>query len=183
MALALSGAALAQELSEAQAKFEGWTQADAAAAGYEPSGPCVSVELVGAPPELGAMGQHNVNEALVDGELDALNPEVVLTHPETGALTAIEYLVIADEAPTLFGQTFVAGPPDIPGSFALHVWFFDNANAQFVDFNPNISCPVAVLLPETGGATPIVALIGLLAGMVLLAASVAVVGVRMRTAA
>ena len=182
MVLALSGAALAQELSEAQAKFEGWTQADAAAAGYEAEGPCVSAELVGAPPALGAMGQHNVNQALVDGELDVLNPEVVLTHPETGALTAIEYLVIADEPPTLFGQTFVVGPPDIPGSFALHVWFFDSPNGQFADFNPNISCPAA-LLPATGGATPIAALIGLLAGLALLAASMVVVGVRMRTAA
>jgi hypothetical protein len=182
MALALSGAALAEEVSVAQAKFEGWTQTDAAAAGYEPSGPCVSAELVGAPPALGAMGQHNVNMALVDGELDVLNPEVVLTHPETGALTAIEYLVIADEAPTLFGQMFAAGPPDIPGSFALHVWFFDNPNGQFADFNPNISCPAA-LLPETGGATPIAGLIGLLAGMVLLAPSIAVAGVRMRTTA
>ena len=182
MALALSGAALAQELSDAQAKFEGWTQADAAAAGYEAEGPCVSAELVGAPPELGAMGQHNVNRALVDGELDVLNPEVVLMHPENGTLTAIEYLVIADEAPTLFGQMFAVGPPDVPGSFALHVWFLDNPNGQFAAFNPNISCPAA-LLPATGGATPIPGLIGLLAGMVLLAASIAVVGVRMRTAA
>ncbi len=128
------------------------------------------------------MGQHNVNEALVDGELDVLNPEVVLTHPENRTLTAVEYLVIASEAPTLFGQTFVAGPPDIPGSFALHVWFFDNPSGQFADFNPNITCPAA-LLPETGGATPISALIGVLAGLALLAASMAAVRIRMRTAA
>ncbi len=180
-----TGVALAQEPADLEAKFGGMTVADLAAAGYIQEGPCVSAELVGAPPALGAMGQHHVNHDLVDGELDALNPEVVLTHPETTEVTAIEYLVLADAPPTIFGQTFVPGPPDIPGSFALHLWFFDNPSGQFADFNPNISCPVPTLisLPQAGGASATPAAIGLVVGLMLLAGGALLTRDRLRTAA
>ncbi len=143
----------------------------------------MSAELVGAPAALGAMGLHWVNEALLDGELDSLNPEVVLTNPEDLKVTGVEYVVLTDEAPTLFGQTFEPGPPDIPGSFALHMWFIDNANGQFADFNPAISCPVPTLLPETGGGPSVLPIVLGALGALLLLGSFGAFRLRGRAAA
>ena len=53
-------------------------------------------------------------------------------------------------APTLFGQEFGVGPPDSPGTFALHYWLFENPAGQFAAFNPAESCPE---MPQSGGGS------------------------------
>jgi hypothetical protein len=99
-------------------------------------------------PELGGMGHHYVNLGLMDGELDPVEPEVLLYEPtRSGALrlVGVEYIVpfgVVPEtgpAPELFGQAFV--PSEGAGGWALHMWTWrDNPSGLFADFNPRVSC-------------------------------------------
>lgn len=110
--------------------------------------PCVSV------PELGGMGHHYVNLALMDGALDPAAPEALLYEPTQNGqfrLVGVEYIVPfgvepreADggTAPELFGETFTES--DGANGWALHVWIWrHNPAGMFADFNPNVSCEYA----------------------------------------
>ncbi|WP_095509492.1 hypothetical protein [Rubrivirga marina] len=99
-------------------------------------------------PELGGMGHHYVNLGLMDGELDPVQPEVLLYEPTKNGrlqLVGVEYVVpfgVVPEtgpAPELFGQTF--HPSAGAGGWALHAWVWrHNPAGLFADFNPTVSC-------------------------------------------
>lgn len=99
-------------------------------------------------PDLGGMGHHYVNLALMDGELDPATPEVLLYEPTANGrrrLVGVEYVVPFDvvpesgAAPQLFGQAF--HPSAGAGGWALHVWVWrHNPAGLFADFNPTVSC-------------------------------------------
>jgi hypothetical protein len=119
--------------------------------GYGPVLGCVSG------PEQGAMGVHFVNPTLlVDGALDAAQPEALIYEFKQGAarLVGVEFIVFADvwhsthpsnDPPVLEGQLlqFVDSPNrfGLPAHYELHVWAWrDNPNGAFVDWNRRVSC-------------------------------------------
>ena len=107
-------------------------------------------------PDEGAMGVHLLNEALlVDGALDASQPELIVYEPQPNGrfrLVAVEYLVFAEDwdaanpaPPVLEGQHFnYYGAPNrlgLPAFYELHVWAFKkNPHGMFVDWNPRVTC-------------------------------------------
>ena len=109
-----------------------------------------------AQPGVGAMGVRYLNPSLVDGEIVATRPELMVYEPGThGALhlVAVEYLVLQDAwnahhhgPPTLFGQTFMATPAPnrfgLPPYYSLHAWIWKrNPSGMFAMWNPTVSCP------------------------------------------
>ncbi|MBB6451698.1 hypothetical protein HNQ94_000119 [Salirhabdus euzebyi] len=101
--------------------------------GYLPTDEFVSV------PGLGVMGYHYVNPGLVDGEVDASSPEVLLYVPMKNGdvqLVGVEYLSTSEDS-SLFGQQF--DPPGAVEEYSLHVWIWKhNPNGMFAHFNPSI---------------------------------------------
>lgn len=99
-------------------------------------------------PELGAMGYHHMNRALLDESLDVERPEILLYErtAEGGyALTGVEYIV-----PYLMRPSD-ATPPTIMGLdlkradglelWYLHAWIWkENPAGLFADWNPNVEC-------------------------------------------
>ena len=132
-------------VDDVKAAFEGLTRSDVEDMGYVVDDQCVTAADAGAPAELGAMGFHGVNEALIDDQLDPLEPEAVVLDAD-GNVVAVEYLAPANSGLSLFGEDLVFVPP--LNLDALHLWLIENPNGQFADFNPNVTCPAA--LPETG---------------------------------
>ena len=65
-----------------EAAFADLTLADVEVMGYVIDEECLTAETVGAPAELGAMGVHAINEALIDDTLDPLEPEIILLDAE-----------------------------------------------------------------------------------------------------
>lgn len=130
---------LLRRVTQATARFHSTTQASRA--GYTAT-PCVAV------PGVGGMGEHWVNEALIDTVFDPLQPEVLLYEPQqdgTYRLVAIEYIVIdiGQERPSFGGHLFdVDGTPIPAPHWSLHVWLWrDNPNGLFTPFNPSVTCP------------------------------------------
>lgn len=119
--------------------------AAAETAGYHMEEECISAASVGAPAELGAMGYHFVNPALVDGTFEPTKPEALVYEKRGDGslhLVAVEYLFVGEEAPefadTVHFHEFL--PPF--ADFALHAWVWQgNPNGTFAEFNPNVSCP------------------------------------------
>jgi hypothetical protein len=155
----------------ATARFHSTVQATAAGYGPFPVGAplheCIS-NLTGP----GAMGFHWVNGKYIDGDVDALHPEVLVYAPDADGnlrLVALEYVVFqadwyashpADSMPELFGQMFMATPSPnryaIPAFFALHVWLYQsNPTGIFQNFNPTVSCDgaAAAAATRTAGST------------------------------
>ena len=183
-ALVFTSMANAQKVTpeDVEAAFIDLTRADLEARGYVIEEECISAETVGAPAELGAMGFHAINEALIDATLDPLEPEVILLDAEDNVI-AVEYATPPQDEPlTVLGQqlAFVDGP----NIDAVHLWFLENPAGQFADFNTNASCPAAeeevlVTAPpatgiagstsDNGGTLIVLALLGL-AGVAVTAA-------------
>ena len=101
-------------------------------------------------PTLGGMGYHYGNVGLIDGEVDVLEPELLLYEPQRNGrlrLVAVEYIVpfaawTAADPPRLFEQSFHRN--EAFGLWVLHVWHFrHNANGMFADWNPAVSCQFA----------------------------------------
>lgn len=133
---------------DVEAAIADLTRAEIEAMGYVVDEECITAETVGAPAELGAMGFHAINEALIDDTLDPLEPEIILLDAEDNVI-AVEYATPPQDEPlSVLGQqlAFVEGP-DID---ALHLWFMDNPAGQFADFNTNASCPEVVSIAATG---------------------------------
>jgi hypothetical protein len=139
---------LVQIVREATEKF---TNVNAAtAAGYAPAFGCVTG------PDMGAMGVHYINGALVSGgQLSATEPQALIYEPVGNAmkLVGVEYIALADNwltahqqaPPILEGQLLqYIGAPNryaLPGLFELHVWAWrDNPHGAFVDWNTHVSC-------------------------------------------
>jgi hypothetical protein len=122
----------------------------ATAAGYSPAFGCVTG------PDMGAMGVHYINNALVSGgQLNANEPQALIYEPVGKAmkLVGVEFIAIADPwltahqqaPPVLDGQLLqYIGTPNrygLPGLFELHVWAWrDNPHGAFVDWNTHVSC-------------------------------------------
>ena len=101
-------------------------------------------------PDLGGMGYHYGNPALIDGRVDVLEPELLLYEPQKNGrlrLVAVEYIVpftawTAAEPPQLLGRSFHRN--EAFGLWVLHVWHFrHNPSGIFADWNPNVSCAFA----------------------------------------
>ena len=122
----------------------------ALAEGYSLQFGCVSG------PDTGAMGMHFVNFPLVlDGEIDATRPEIVIYEPLPGGglrLIGADYLVLADAwnaknpgPPQLMGQLFhLFEAPNrfgLPSFYTLHVWAWkENPTGTFTNWHQNVSC-------------------------------------------
>lgn len=100
-----------------------------------------------ADPQLGGMGFHYGNPGLIDGTVDALEPELLLYEPEKNGrlrFVAVEYIVpftawTSAEPPRLYGQSFHRN--EAFGIWALHVWHVrENSRGIFADWNPGVSC-------------------------------------------
>lgn len=140
--------ALVKVVREATERFRDVAAAEAE--GYALQFGCVSG------PDSGAMGLHYVNGPLVmDGELDAARPEIVIYEPvEKGRVRLIgaDYLVLADAwnarhaaPPELMGQLFhLFEAPNrfgLPAFYTLHVWAWkDNPTGTFVNWHSDVSC-------------------------------------------
>jgi hypothetical protein len=145
-----TSAAVQQELARlrrATAHFQDIARAQEA--GYEvlvthpvTGASCLSHE------EMGGMGLHYLNPALMNDEVVVEQPEVVLYEEGPNGslrLVAVEYLIpfairgTEAPAPVLFGQEFVQNHTfDV---WALHVWVWkDNPSGMFADWNPQVSC-------------------------------------------
>lgn len=140
--------ALVKVVREVTAPYKDVTVAEAA--GYALAFGCVSG------PDKGAMGLHYVNMGLVmDGEIDATRPEIVLYEPVANGqvrLVGADYLVLADawdkthsSAPELLGQKFqqfeAPNRFGLPRFYTLHVWAWKgNPTGTFVNWHSNISC-------------------------------------------
>ena len=122
----------------------------ATAAGYAPAFGCVTG------PDMGAMGVHYINGALVSGgTLNANQPQALIYEPVGKAmkLVGVEFIAIADPwltahqqaPPILEGQLLqYIGAPNryaLPGLFELHVWAWrDNPHGAYVDWNTHVTC-------------------------------------------
>ncbi len=110
----------------------------------------------------GAMGIHFLNPQLLDGNVDAAAPELVIYEPTANGrmrLVAVEYLVLksAWEAahggptaapPSLFGQQFefvrAGNRYGLPDFYELHSWIWkNNPLGMHNDWNPTVSCAYA----------------------------------------
>ena len=139
---------LVQIVREATAQFANVNAATAA--GYEPAFGCVTG------PDMGAMGVHYINGALVSGgQLNPKEPQALIYEPVGNAmkLVGVEFIAIADPwltahqqaPPVLEGQLLqYIGTPNryaLPGLFELHVWAWrDNPHGAYVDWNTHVSC-------------------------------------------
>ena len=122
----------------------------ATAAGYEPAFGCVTG------PDMGAMGVHYINGALVSGGLlNPKEPQALIYEPVGKAmkLVGVEFITIAEPwltahqqaPPILEGQLLqYIGAPNryaLPGLFELHVWAWrDNPHGAYVDWNTHVTC-------------------------------------------
>lgn len=113
--------------------------AAAEAAGYEKFLECFESPQ-------GGMGQHYVNVAALDAEVDPLHPEAMVYAVNDGRLdlAAVEWVVPGsadDTPPHLFDQHFhYNGELEV---WVLHAWLWErNPEGTFVDWNPNVGpCP------------------------------------------
>ena len=118
-------------------------------AGYSPVLGCVSG------PDHGAMGVHYLNGSLLNGEVDATQPQALIYEPLGGGkmrLVGVEFIVDASTwqkknpaPPQLYQQLLQLIPsPNRYGLdtfFELHVWAWqDNPNGAFVDWNNKVTC-------------------------------------------
>lgn len=108
--------------------------------------------------DVGAMGDHFVNGALLvdGGVIDAAAPEALVYERRkngTFKLVALEYIVFKADweaagnssPPALFGQTFdfVDSPNryGLPPFYALHAWIWKpNPSGLLYAWNPDVSC-------------------------------------------
>lgn len=100
----------------------------------------------------GGMGVHMVNTSLLDGVIDANEPEALVYQEKQHRLklAAVEYVVFQSawaghKPPSLFGQEFdyVASPNryGLPAFYALHAWIWkSNPSGILSAWNPKVSC-------------------------------------------
>lgn len=136
---ASSQASLA-DVRQATAKFH--DPAVALNAQYNPLLACFDL------PGVGGMGQHYVNTGLLDGTVNASEPEALVYEVDGDRLqlVAVEYIIPlgawqSADKPTLFGKEFTR--IDSLGLWALHAWIWrPNPDGIFANYNPNVRmCP------------------------------------------
>jgi hypothetical protein len=105
------------------------------------------------PVNIGAMGYHYFNKALIDDlVIDPLRPEGLVYAPGADGglkLVAVEYVVPGPAsnpagpavAPTPFGMDMRILVPQV-GFHTLHAWIWSNNPAgMFAHWNPEVTCP------------------------------------------
>jgi hypothetical protein len=151
---------LVQTVQDATRRFKNVSSVEGPGAGYELMFGCVSGG------DFGAMGLHYVNFSLVDGDVNPMEPEIILFEPVPGGhirITGVDFLVPVaawemshpgEGPPQLMGQLFHLF--DSPNRFGLdpfytlHVWAWkDNPNGTFGNWNPNVSCDAFNPPPES----------------------------------
>ena len=142
---------LVKAVQDATRRFKSVSSVEGPGGGFNLMFGCVSGG------DFGAMGLHYVNLSLVDGNVNPMEPEIILFEPVPGGrirITGADFLVpvAAWEAshpgegpPQLMGQLFhLFESPNRFGLdtfYTLHVWAWkDNPNGTFVNWNPNVSC-------------------------------------------
>lgn len=120
------------------AKFWWWTPEIAIISSFTTDGHCVDAGVMGMP-EMGAMGVRYTKQVHIDGTFNPLEPEALLFNPATNKLLGVEYIVISTTRPWAFGRAFDLFP-QIPGSWALHLWLVENKSGQFSPWNPAFKC-------------------------------------------
>jgi hypothetical protein len=106
-----------------------------------------------AQPGEGGMGVHMLKPSLLDGEIDAKNPELLVYEQKADGrlkLAALEYLVFVSDwggasPPSLFGREFdLVGSPNrygLPPFYALHAWIWKpNPSGILYAWNPRVEC-------------------------------------------
>lgn len=95
----------------------------------------------------GAQAFHWMNPGLVDGEVDLLQPELLMYEPQADGsmqLVGVDYVIPFDqwtgvEAPTVLGVPMARNEP--LGVWALHIWSWrPNPSGMFAPWNPGVSC-------------------------------------------
>ena len=101
------------------------------------------------------MGIHYVNSNLLNGTIDATQPQALIYEPQSNGqmrLVGVEFITYAaawleknSAPPVLEGQVFlfIDSPNryNLPALFELHVWAWrDNPQGYFVDWNNNVTC-------------------------------------------
>ena len=139
--------ALVKVVREATERFKDVAVAEAE--GYSLQFGCVSG------PDAGAMGMHFINGALLDDQIDATRPEIVIYEPQPNGklqLVGADFIVLADvwnakhsAPPELMGQLFhLFESPNrfnLPAFYTLHVWAWkESPTGTFVNWHKNISC-------------------------------------------
>jgi hypothetical protein len=140
-------------LAAARAATAGFHRFDVAhAAGYD----FLFMDMCMEDTELGGMGYHYVNTALLDASLDVSQPEAVMYEPGSNGqlrLVGLEYVIPAaawtsSEPPELLGQQLTLNGF---GLWALHVWIWkNNPSGIYADWNPTVACDNASA-GRTGG--------------------------------
>jgi len=123
--------------------------------GHEPPRTIITgcVEHPVDPVNIGAMGYHYFNKALIDDlVIDPLRPEGLVYAPGADGglkLVAVEYVVPGDksnppgpaDAPTVFGMDMHILVPAV-GFHTLHAWIWStNPAGMFAHWNPEVTCP------------------------------------------
>jgi hypothetical protein len=98
--------------------------------------------------DVGAMGVHFGNTALIDATVNPLRPEVLIYEPGASgemSLVGVEFIIPfaavpkTAPAPELFGEKFIAD--DAFGLWGLHVWTHrTNPSGLFSPWNPRVRC-------------------------------------------
>jgi hypothetical protein len=96
---------------------------------------------------------HMLKPALLDGAIDAKNPELLVYEQKADGrlkLAALEYLVFVSDwgganRPSLFGREFdLVGAPNrygLPPFYALHAWIWKpNPSGILYAWNPRVEC-------------------------------------------
>jgi hypothetical protein len=121
--------------------------AEATAAGYSPVLGCVSGS------DHGAMGIHYVKGSLLNGPIDATQPQALIYEPTSNGqykLVGVEFIILAtalppNAAPQVQGHLMLyIDTPNrygLPAFFELHVWAWrDNPQGAFVNWNDHVTC-------------------------------------------
>jgi len=124
------------DVRQATAKYHSVQAAELA--GYQKFLPCFDS------PGVGGMGQHYVNFGLLNGSVDANQPQAMVYEVDGNRLqlVAVEYIVPGNLAqPTLFGRPFFWN--DKLKIWALHAWIWrPNPRGIFENYNPSVKmCP------------------------------------------
>jgi hypothetical protein len=140
------------EARAATARFNSLNQASKSGYGLLPEGAPLH-ECIMSLDGTAGMGFHYINGGLLDGTVDATQPEALVYAPDGNGqlrLVALEYVVFQSDwagssKPNLFGQDFELVPAgnryEIPAFYELHAWVWEpNPDGLFADFNPNVSC-------------------------------------------
>ena len=104
-------------------------------------------------PAAGAMGVHLVNPGLLDGTIDATEPEALVYERKPNGrlkLAAVEYVVFQAPGvarPELFGVSFDSNDGSrfgLPAFWALHAWVWKPNHSDvagiFSPWNPKVRC-------------------------------------------